>query len=71
MSSTISLVIPRVEQESVFLQLVVQTAIRAHRDGSLVTVNSRRNIQRSPKNNSLTVIEVNAEGRSMTANRHD
>lgn len=32
MSSTITLVIPRAEKESVFLQLVVQAAIRAHRD---------------------------------------
>ncbi|HEU4500529.1 MAG TPA: hypothetical protein VFR82_02670 [Nitrospira sp.] len=32
MSSTITLVVPRVETESVFLQLVVQAAIRAHRD---------------------------------------
>jgi PAS domain S-box-containing protein len=35
--------------------------IHTRRDGSLVTVNSRWNIQRNPKNNSLTVIEVNAE----------
>jgi PAS domain S-box-containing protein len=32
------------------------------RDGSLVTVHSRWNIQRNPQNNSLTVIEVNAKG---------
>lgn len=32
MSSTITLVVPRAETESVFLQLVVQAAIRAHRD---------------------------------------
>lgn len=32
MSSTITLVIPRAEKEQVFLQLVVQAAIRAHRD---------------------------------------
>lgn len=32
MSSTITLVVPRAEKESVFLQLVVQAAIRAHRD---------------------------------------
>ena len=32
MSSTITLVIPRAETESVFLQLAVQAAIRAHRD---------------------------------------
>ena len=32
MSSTITLVVPRAEKESVFLQLVVQAAIRAYRD---------------------------------------
>ena len=32
MSSTITLVVPRAENESVFLQLVIQAAIRAHRD---------------------------------------
>ena len=32
MSSTITLVVPRAETESVFLQLVIQAAIRAHRD---------------------------------------
>ena len=32
MSSTITLVIPRAEKESVFLQLAIQAAIRAHRD---------------------------------------
>ena len=32
MSSTITLVVPRAETESVFLQLVVQAAIRAHRE---------------------------------------
>ena len=31
MSSTITLVVPRAENESVFLQLVIQAAIRAHR----------------------------------------
>ena len=31
MSSTITLVIPWAEKESVFLQLVVQAAIRSHR----------------------------------------
>ena len=36
--------------------------IHRRRDGSLVTVNSRWNIQRNPQNKSLTVIEVNAEG---------
>jgi PAS domain S-box-containing protein len=36
--------------------------IHRRRDGSLVTVNSRWNIQRNPHNKSLTVIEVNAEG---------
>ena len=35
--------------------------IHTRRDGSLVTVNSRWNIQRNPQNKSLTVIEVNAE----------
>ena len=33
MSSIITLVVPRAEKESVFLQLVIQAAIRAHRDG--------------------------------------
>lgn len=32
MSSTITLVVPCAEKESVFLQLVIQAAIRAHRD---------------------------------------
>jgi PAS domain S-box-containing protein len=32
------------------------------RDGSLVTVQSRWNIQQNPQNKSLTIIEVNAEG---------
>ena len=32
MSSTITLVVPRAEKESVFLQLVIQAAIRAHRE---------------------------------------
>ena len=36
--------------------------IHRRRDGSLVTVNSRWKIQRNPKNKSLTVVEVNAEG---------
>jgi len=36
--------------------------IHRRRDGSLVTVNSRWNIQRNPETKSLTVIEVNAEG---------
>ncbi len=36
--------------------------IHRRRDGSLVTVHSRWKIQRNPKNKSLTVIEVNAEG---------
>jgi PAS domain S-box-containing protein len=36
--------------------------IHRRRDGTLVTVNSRWNIQRNPHNESLTVIEVNAEG---------
>ena len=31
MSSTITLVVPRAENESVFLQLVIQATIRAHR----------------------------------------
>jgi PAS domain S-box-containing protein len=35
--------------------------IHRRRDGSLVTVNSRWNIQQNPQNKSLTVIEVNAE----------
>jgi PAS domain S-box-containing protein len=35
--------------------------IHRRRDGSLVTVNSRWDIQRNPQNKSLTVIEVNAE----------
>ena len=34
--------------------------IHRRRDGSLVTVNSRWNIQRNPQNRSFTVIEVNA-----------
>lgn len=32
MSSTVTLVIPRAEKESAFLQLAVQAAIRAYRD---------------------------------------
>lgn len=32
MSSTITLVVPWAKKESVFLQLVIQAAIRAHRD---------------------------------------
>jgi len=32
MSPTITLVVPRAEKESVFLQLVIQAAIRAHRE---------------------------------------
>lgn len=32
MLSTITLVVPRAENESVFLQLVIQAAIHAHRD---------------------------------------
>ena len=32
MPPTITLVVPRAENESVFLQLVIQAAIRAHRD---------------------------------------
>jgi hypothetical protein len=32
MSSTLTLVVPRAEKEYVFLQLVVQAAIRAHRE---------------------------------------
>jgi PAS domain S-box-containing protein len=35
--------------------------IHRRRDGSLVTVNSRWDIQQNPQNKSLTVIEVNAE----------
>jgi len=35
--------------------------IHRRRDGSLVTVNSRWNIQQNPQNKSLTVIEVNKE----------
>ena len=35
--------------------------IHRRRDGSLVTVNSRWNIQRNPQSKLLTVIEVNAE----------
>jgi PAS domain S-box-containing protein len=35
--------------------------IHTRRDGSLVTVNSRWNIQQNPQDKSLTVIEVNAE----------
>jgi PAS domain S-box-containing protein len=35
--------------------------IHRRRDGSLVTVNSRWDIQKNPQNKSLTVIEVNAE----------
>jgi PAS domain S-box-containing protein len=35
--------------------------IHRRRDGSLVTVNSRWNVQRNPQNRSLTIIEVNAE----------
>src|SRR5688572_12620543 len=35
--------------------------IHRRRDGSLVTVNSRWDIQQNPENKSLTVIEVNAE----------
>ena len=35
--------------------------IHTRRDGSLVTVTSRWNIQQNPQNKSLTVIEVNAE----------
>jgi PAS domain S-box-containing protein len=38
--------------------------IHRRRDGSLVTVNSRWNIQHNPQNKSLTVIEVNAESAS-------
>ena len=38
--------------------------IHRRRDGTLVTINSRWNIQRNPQNESLTVIEVNAEGAS-------
>ena len=38
--------------------------IHTRRDGSLVTVNSRWNIQQNPQNKSLTVIEVNAESAS-------
>ena len=36
--------------------------IHRRRDGSLVTVNSRWNVQLNTQNRSLTVIEVNAEG---------
>jgi PAS domain S-box-containing protein len=36
--------------------------IHRRRDGSLVTVNSRWDIQQNPRNKSLTVIEVNAKG---------
>jgi PAS domain S-box-containing protein len=36
--------------------------VHRRRDGSMVTVNSRWDIQRNPQNKSLTVIEVNAEG---------
>lgn len=36
--------------------------IHRRRDGSLVTVNSRWNVQLNPQNRSLTVIEVNAAG---------
>ena len=36
--------------------------IHRRRDGSLIAVNSRWNIQRNPINKSLTVIEVNEEG---------
>jgi PAS domain S-box-containing protein len=35
--------------------------IHRRRDGSLVTVNSRWDIQQNPQNKSLTIIEVNAE----------
>jgi PAS domain S-box-containing protein len=35
--------------------------VHRRRDGSLVTVNSRWNIQQNPENKSLTVIEVNAK----------
>jgi PAS domain S-box-containing protein len=35
--------------------------VHKRRDGSLVTVNSRWNIQQNPENKSLTVIEVNAK----------
>jgi PAS domain S-box-containing protein len=35
--------------------------IHRRRDGSLVTVNSRWDIQQNPQNKSLTVIEVNAK----------
>jgi hypothetical protein len=34
--------------------------IHSRRDGSLITVNSRWDIQQNPQNKSLTVIEVNA-----------
>jgi PAS domain S-box-containing protein len=39
--------------------------IHRRRDGSLVTVNSRWNIQRSPQNKSLTVVEVNTDSRGL------
>lgn len=56
MSSTFTLVVPRVEKESAFLQLVVQAPIRAHRDAhpksyevKTDTVNDDRNSALSRK----------------------
>lgn len=55
MSSTVTLVVPHAEKESVFLQLVVQAAIRAHRDHpkshevKTATVNDDRNSALSRK----------------------
>ena len=54
--------LPKIERETRKHLSWEGQLIHRRRDGSLVTVNSRWRIQRNPKNKSLTVVEVNAEG---------
>jgi PAS domain S-box-containing protein len=54
--------LPRIEKQARENLSWKGKLIHRRRDGSLVTVNSRWNIQRNPQTKSLTVIEVNAEG---------
>ena len=54
--------LPKIERETRKKLWWEGRLIHRRRDGSLVTVNSRWRIQRNPKNKSLTVVEVNAEG---------
>jgi PAS domain S-box-containing protein len=53
--------LPKIEKETRESLSWEGQLIHRRRDGSLVTVNSRWTIQRNPQNNSLTIIELNAE----------